>query len=302
MHRWERQERASESRAPAEEVAPCTLFGSVLRPRSEGSAGWTRAALLALGLHAAALVGLGLSTSSSSNPLESTGNGGAALDVPVRFMTLRAAAAPSSAPSAQPASKPVPVRRRKSRPAPVLPRPVPSPVASPVAPPEPAEAEVAENAPEEAPEGASEPASEAVASGGEGAIGGSGMLGGVAGAGLGSLGLPTLPPPPPPPLPREKRQALLGRYLQELFRLRIAARFHYPSEAEELGLQGQVTVRVSLDDSGRLLGLRVQGACPHPVLCDAALNTVRESVPFPPPPAELGSRFDVDVPFQYRLE
>ncbi|HSP77687.1 MAG TPA: energy transducer TonB [Myxococcaceae bacterium] len=293
------------SRAPAGQVAPRTLFGSVLRPRDEGSARWTRAALIALGLHVTALVGVSLATSSPSGPLESAGSGGVALEVPVTFMMPRAAAAPSPAPGAQPASRPVPVRQRKSRPAPVLTRPLPAPVASPVAPSEPVEAEGEESSSEEAPEGVSESAVAEVASGGEGAVGEGGVIGGVAGgglAGLGGLGLPSLPPPPPAPLAPEKRKALLGRYLQDLFRLRIAARFHYPAEAEELGLQGTVTVRVSLDGSGRLLGLRVLGGCPHPVLCDAALDTVRQSVPFPPPPAELGSSFDVDVPFQYRLE
>ena len=111
-----------------------------------------------------------------------------------------------------------------------------------------------------------------------------------------------MPPPPPPSLTREQRQSLTSSYLQELFRSRIAAHFQYPREAEDLGLEGLVTLRVSIDRSGQLLGMRVQGPCPHTMLCDAALRTVRESVPFPPPPAELGGSIAVDVPFQYRLE
>ena len=124
-----------------------------------------------------------------------------------------------------------------------------------------AEAEGAREAPTD---GAEHAGAESASSSGAGQ-GGSGMVGGgAAGSFEGQGGL--VPPPPPPVLTSEQRQSLTSRYLQELFRSRIAARFQYPAEAENLGLEGLVTLRVSIDRSGQLLGLRVQGPCPHPLL------------------------------------
>jgi periplasmic protein TonB len=276
------------------------LFGSTLQQgpaREEGRGAFARASLFAVGLHVLALLGLGICTSRQAGQELSSGSGGVEFDLTVRFRGPRAPAPAASSTPKQLASRPAPVRRRAPKPAPVLtaPSPVPEPT---LAPREPAEVEGTENAPVEV----AERASTEVASGSEAGSGGSGVLGGgVGGSFEGEEGL--MPPPPPPPeLTREQRRTLTSRYLQEIFRSRIAARFHYPSEAEQLGLEGLVTLRVSIDRSGQLLGMRVQGHCPHPMLCDAALRTVRESVPFPPPPSELGGSIAVDVPFQYRLE
>jgi protein TonB len=90
--------------------------------------------------------------------------------------------------------------------------------------------------------------------------------------------------------------------LQEIFRSRIAARFHYPEEAERLELTGLVVVRVSVLPNGALADTRIVGKCPHRILCDAAERTVRDAAPFPPPPVELGGAISVAVPFHYRLE
>lgn len=305
IQRWERSEVASGSRVPASAGAPAhTLFGAVLQPRAEGSGRgrFAKAALLALAVHGAALLLLTVGASSRVGPSVSTTGGGDSREIAVRFMVPRAPAPSAPAASRQLASRPAPVRRHAPKPTRVLSmRP---PVAEqPVARTPPAEA--AAEGTEEAPAAVSEPASTEAAPEVEAGSGGSGVLGGVAGGSLGGAGglLPPLPPPPPPPsLTREQRQSLTSSYLQELFRSRIAARFQYPQEAEDLGLEGVVTLRVSIDRSGQLLGMRVQGRCPHAVLCDAALRTVRESVPFPPPPAELGGSIAVDVPFQYRLE
>jgi protein TonB len=107
----------------------------------------------------------------------------------------------------------------------------------------------------------------------------------------------------PAPGPTEaERQSLLQRYLRELFRTRIAARFRYPPEAERDGIEGLVVMRVAIDATGRLTGLRLVGACAHQVLCEAASRTLLASAPFPPPPAELGGSIAVDVPLAYRLE
>jgi protein TonB len=276
-----------------------TMFSAVLQAKDGGSGRgrFATAALLATGVHSAALLVLGVCSSTPAGSLTSTGGAGDTTEIAVQFMVPRApAASPSSAPR-QLASRPAPVRRRPPQPKP-LPT-VPSPVVEHSLA-KPAPVDVGVESTEAAPaDVVAEHSSTESLAGSEGGSGGSGMLGGLAG---GNPGGGVLPPPPPPTLTREQRQQLTSRYLQELFRSRIASRFHYPAEAEELGLEGLVTLRVSIDSDGQLLGIRVQGACPHAMLCDAALRTVRESVPFPPPPAELGGGFAVDVPFQYRLE
>jgi periplasmic protein TonB len=125
-----------------------------------------------------------------------------------------------------------------------------------------------------------------------------GVEGGVAGGVVGGV-----PAPQPPPQPTEsQRRALLDRYLRELLRTRIAARFRYPPQAEREGAEGLVVVRVAIDAGGRLLDLRLVGVCPHAVLCEAASQTLLASAPFPPPPAELGASITVDVPLSYRLQ
>ena len=120
-----------------------------------------------------------------------------------------------------------------------------------------------------------------------------GVAGGVVGGQVGGT------PPPPDP---SQRRSLLERYLRELFRSRIAARFRYPPEAEREGIEGVVVMRVAIDGSGKLIELRLVGSCEHAVLCEAASRTLLASAPFPPPPAELGGAIAVDVPLAYRLE
>ena len=301
MQRWERPEAASGSRVPASAGAPShSLFGAVLQSRADGSGRgrFVKAALLALAVHAAALLLLSVGASSRVGPSVATGGGGDSREVAVRFMVPRAQA-PSAPSASRPlASKPAPMRRHSTQPAKVLTLRPPT-AEQPVARTPPAEAVV--EGTEQAPAESAEPASTEAAPEAVAGSAGSGVPGGVTGGSLGGAG-GLMPPPPPPSLTREQRQSLTSSYLQELFRSRIAARFQYPPEAEHLGLEGIVTLRVSIGHGGQLLGMRVQGPCPHPMLCDAALRTVRESVPFPPPPAELGASIAVDVPFQYRLE
>lgn len=93
----------------------------------------------------------------------------------------------------------------------------------------------------------------------------------------------------------------LQRYIDQVFRPRIAARFRYPEEAQELGLEGIVVVHVSLLASGALASVPAPLDCRERLLCDAAVRTVRDAAPFPPPPLELGA-VTLDVPLEYRLE
>lgn len=103
------------------------------------------------------------------------------------------------------------------------------------------------------------------------------------------------------PLTNRERRALLDSYLK-LIDPRIRQHFRYPREAEALELEGDVKIVLAVDRRGQLLRAQTTGRCPHAMLCEDAARTVRASVPFPPPPPELGAVVEVELPLTYRLE
>lgn len=99
-----------------------------------------------------------------------------------------------------------------------------------------------------------------------------------------------------------RRHTLIDGYRNELLRTRIAGHFHYPAEARELELTGQVMVAVTIRKDGHLLNVRLAGRCPHAILCNDGLRTIRASAPFPPIPDVLGDSLQIEVPFNYSFE
>jgi protein TonB len=144
------------------------------------------------------------------------------------------------------------------------------------------------------------------------AIGGAGAAGGVAldgvvGVAMGQVVggimsgvLPSGIPAPPPSLTPEEREEWIERYMERLIKARFM-HVRYPHQAAAAGISGQVMLRMSINAKGRLLKLEVIGRCPHPVLCDAAQEAVRNADPLPPPPRELGNPLILDLPFRYHL-
>jgi len=106
---------------------------------------------------------------------------------------------------------------------------------------------------------------------------------------------------PPAPPSEAQRKSLIDGYLADMFRTRIKQNFRYPDAASELELTGQVVVQVTVDRHGRLVAARVLGRCPHALLCDDGLRTLRASAPFPPLPSGLGESVRIDVPLNYDL-
>lgn len=104
------------------------------------------------------------------------------------------------------------------------------------------------------------------------------------------------------PLSDARRRTLTDRYRDGLLRTQIAAHFRYPEEARELELVGQVIIAVTVQRDGRIISARVAGRCPHTVLCEDGMRTVRAAAPFPPIPTELGETLQVEVPFNYSFE
>jgi periplasmic protein TonB len=105
----------------------------------------------------------------------------------------------------------------------------------------------------------------------------------------------------PPVLGPAARRALLDQYTK-LFGPRIRQHFRYPRQAEDLEVEGAVLVRVAVDGRGQLVQARTEGGCPHELLCEDAVRTVRASAPFPPPPAALGAPVEVYVPLNYTMQ
>jgi protein TonB len=96
------------------------------------------------------------------------------------------------------------------------------------------------------------------------------------------------------------RRALLERYTK-LLAPRIKQHLRYPPQAEVLEIEGAVLVRVAVDARGQVVRARPDGMCPHEILCDDAVRTVRASAPFPSPPPELGAVVEVHVPLNYAM-
>jgi periplasmic protein TonB len=205
---------------------------------------------------------------------------------------LPAAPPPAAPPAPRPSSPPPPRALPPPRPVPL--EQEPKPLQKPE--PESAAAELASPDAGAAAVGL-EPAAASVDSEGQGTLGSSAQAAGSRAASSAGVAAP-----PPPAVTSERRKVVLDRYLQEIFRSRIAAKFHYPEEAERLGMEGLVVVRVAVMATGALWNARIISDCSQRILCAAAERTVRDAAPFPPPPAELGGAISVDVPLQYRLE
>jgi protein TonB len=225
----------------------------------------------------------------------------AAQEPPVPLPELEPAPArgePTVAPVVRP-SRPA-THTKSTRPvasAPAQPAP-PEPVPREDAPPEPSLASPATaEAPEVAQKPEAAPVLAAVAPGAVGASRGHGPFGHPGGSELGvGMGRGT----GSGAASGVNRQALTDGYLKELFRSRI--RMHYPEAARELELSGTVTVEVTVARNGRLVRAQLTRRCPHAILCEDALATIRAAAPFPPLPAELGDAARIEVPLAYAIE
>ncbi|MFP2927548.1 energy transducer TonB [Pyxidicoccus sp. 3LG] len=213
-------------------------------------------------------------------------------------LVLRLLSAPPPPPPAKAASRPASVarktlaRRARPLPKPTLSRPM-------LAPTEPERRPAEELPPEAEVESPPDLADGAAAGGVVGGIAG-GVVGGVVQQVLGASNTGLLLAPPPPRPTEAQLTTWREHYFETMFRDRFE-NVRYPHQAAMAGIEGKLVVQISVDARGRLLGLKVLGYCPHYVLCDAAMQAVRDAAPFPPPPPELGGRVTVELPFNFYL-
>jgi len=104
---------------------------------------------------------------------------------------------------------------------------------------------------------------------------------------------------PPGPPTEAQRKSLIDNYLADMFRTRIQQNFRYPDAARDLELTGRVIVQITVDRHGRLVAARLTGRCPHALLCEDGLRTLRASAPFPPLPPGLGDSVRIEVALKY---
>ena len=268
------------------------LFASVLHARARQARERARTLWvvpLVIGLHALALLGLTVFWHGSSRGGASARNDGGEL-------ILRLVPAAPPPPPAAPSTPASVTRETVARRA----RPFPKPTVSKRLP--------TSSQPERPPAGAwqapppdtvTEEATAGLAEGVPGGVAG-GVVGGLVQGVLGATN-PGLVLAPPPPRPTEEQLTTWReQYFETMFRDRFE-NVRYPHQAAMAGIQGRLVVRISVGARGQLLGLEIAGRCPHSVLCDAAMQAVRDAAPFPAPPPELGGRVTVELPFNYHL-
>ncbi|SNS07384.1 outer membrane transport energization protein TonB [Humidesulfovibrio mexicanus] len=84
---------------------------------------------------------------------------------------------------------------------------------------------------------------------------------------------------------------------------RIERAKRYPFAARKAGIEGVVTMRVRIDEAGRIAeySVRTDGA-PHRWLCDAAVQTMAEVDPHLLPQGKMETALVVEVPIRFHLQ
>lgn len=76
----------------------------------------------------------------------------------------------------------------------------------------------------------------------------------------------------------------------------------YPANARAAAMEGEVKLRLRIDQAGRVLASTVERSSGEKTLDAAALDLVRRAQPLPALPASMGmSEFELIVPVKYRL-
>ncbi|MDR2397415.1 MAG: energy transducer TonB [Spirochaetaceae bacterium] len=99
---------------------------------------------------------------------------------------------------------------------------------------------------------------------------------------------------PPPKADAEAYMKRNYRYLQQ----RIRDKLVYPAKARREGIQGTTQVAFTIHEDGRVSAVQVLKTSGHPVLDQAAVETIYAAAPFPRPPAP--ARIAIPIAFKLR--
>lgn len=90
-------------------------------------------------------------------------------------------------------------------------------------------------------------------------------------------------------------------YLSKI-KKKIEPRWHYPESAQDIGLQGKLSLYFSIGHDGHLDKLELLNSSGHILLDEEALKAVREAAPYHPLPDKLNiARLNIMATFEYRI-
>jgi len=90
-------------------------------------------------------------------------------------------------------------------------------------------------------------------------------------------------------------------YLSKI-KKKIEPKWHYPEKAQEIGLQGKLSLHFSIGHDGHLDKLKLLNSSGHFLLDEEALKAVRGAAPYHPLPNRLKiSRLNIMATFEYRI-
>jgi len=110
--------------------------------------------------------------------------------------------------------------------------------------------------------------------------------------------------PAPPPAPKVQEQTRAGENLLALYLSRVRSivdrRKYYPPEAKRYGVEGKVSLRISVDANGKITQVELINSSGSRILDRAAQDLIRSIGSLPPPPE--GKPFTFVLSIDYRLE
>ncbi len=99
---------------------------------------------------------------------------------------------------------------------------------------------------------------------------------------------------------REARTEM-ERYVHNVLK-KIDAKKRYPRLSKENGEEGVVSILLTIDTTGNLVGYRIAKSGPFERLTEATIQTVQAASPFPPLPSSYGqSKLIIEVPLRFYL-
>jgi protein TonB len=119
--------------------------------------------------------------------------------------------------------------------------------------------------------------------------GGGGLLGGGRGGVEGE------------PIPLDTPEPRYQDYFNKI-RERIKAKWIYPREAGERGIEGELLIEFHIAKDGRVAFIELRNSSGTAILDDAALTAVKLAQPFPPVPDEIAKRtLAINGQFRYQI-
>ncbi|MBX3669965.1 MAG: TonB family protein [Rhodocyclaceae bacterium] len=111
----------------------------------------------------------------------------------------------------------------------------------------------------------------------------------------------SVPPAPKAPTPQPKpalaRKSAAAPAPQSALERELGRHLHYPLEAVERGLEGDVLVRIFFDDAGAVIAARVEKSSGHALLDEAAVTAARAVRTTP-----AAGTTEAQLPVRFRLQ